>query len=141
MTEQELRKKIIETLEKGGRNFLKSKKTNVSIYEYYADALIAAGLKFDDMTEADRQRYNAYKIIEPQIKGCLNREKNLEKRLAEAEHSSARAERAFGNSIENFVKFQYEQNGYELDKLFLEDVRKKSLQQAEKELQEERKDE
>ena len=42
MTEQELREKIIETLEKGGRNFLKSKETKVSIYEYYADALIAA---------------------------------------------------------------------------------------------------
>lgn len=44
MTEQKLREKIIETLEKGGRNFLKSKETKVSIYEYYADALIAEGI-------------------------------------------------------------------------------------------------
>lgn len=44
MNNEELKKKIIETLEKGGRNFLKSKETKVSIYEYYADALIAAGI-------------------------------------------------------------------------------------------------
>ena len=63
MTEQELREKIIETLEKGGRNFLKSKETNVSIYEYYADALIAAGLTFDKTTAILAKRTNGKTLI------------------------------------------------------------------------------
>lgn len=63
MTEQELREKIIETLEKGGRNFLKSKETNVSIYEYYADALITAGLTFDKTTAILAKRTNGKTLI------------------------------------------------------------------------------
>lgn len=59
-----------------------------------ADALIAAGLKFDVLTETEYQKYCAYKIIEPQIKGCLDREKELEKRLAKAERRAEVAERA-----------------------------------------------
>lgn len=61
MTEQELREKIIETLEKGGRNFLKSKETKVSIYEYYADALIAAG--YGDVKEIKYRVRRAEKAL------------------------------------------------------------------------------
>ncbi len=33
----------------------------------------------------EHQKYCAYKIIEPQIKGCLDRERKLEKQIAELE--------------------------------------------------------
>ena len=33
------------------------------------------------LTREEQQRYAAYKIIEPQIRGCLDRERELEKRL------------------------------------------------------------
>lgn len=90
MTKEELKKKIVNIL-----NFVDTSAALTTLdMNFIADALIEAELKFDDMTEAERQRYNSYEIIEPQIKGCLDREKNLEKRLAEAEHRAARAERA-----------------------------------------------
>ena len=37
------------------------------------------------LTEKEWQDYCAYKTIEPQIKGCLDRERELEKKLAELE--------------------------------------------------------
>ena len=33
------------------------------------------------LTREEEQKYLAYKIIEPQIRGCLDRERELEKRL------------------------------------------------------------
>lgn len=89
MTKEELKKKIVNIL-----NFVDTSAALTTLdMNFIADALIEAELKFDDMTEAERQRYNSYEIIEPQIKGCLDREKNLEKRLAEAEHRAEVAER------------------------------------------------
>ena len=35
------------------------------------------------LTREEHQKYLAYKIIEPQIRGCLDRERELEKRLQE----------------------------------------------------------
>ena len=93
MTEQELREKIIETLEKGGRNFLKSKETNVSIYEYYADALIAAGLKFD-VNYSFTAAFNSVQA---------ERERDLEHKLTAAEHRAEVAERALKKFAENIT--------------------------------------
>lgn len=96
MTNEEMKKKIVEVV-------LNSEITGIqiraitggySMANNIAEALIAAGLKFDVLTETEYQKYCAYKIIEPQIKGCLDREKELEKRLAEAEHRAEIAEKA-----------------------------------------------
>lgn len=38
----------------------------------------------------EHQKYCAYKIIEPQIKGCLDRERELEKQVAELEEQRDR---------------------------------------------------
>lgn len=40
----------------------------------------------------EHQKYCAYKIIEPQIKGCLDRETKLEKRLAVKENDIGKLE-------------------------------------------------
>lgn len=53
-----------------------------AVIPYFADALITAGLKFDAISEREYQRYCAYKIIEPQIKGCFDRERALKGQLA-----------------------------------------------------------
>lgn len=92
MNKDELKKKIVDIvrgamIEANSLPFLEET-------DAISDALIAAGLKFDVLTETEYQKYCAYKIIEPQIKGCLDREKELEKRLAEAEHRAIVAERA-----------------------------------------------
>lgn len=50
--------------------------------EMLADALIAAGMKFDAISEREYQGYCAYKIIEPQINGCFDRERALKGQLA-----------------------------------------------------------
>ena len=63
-----------------------------------ADALISAGLKFDVLNENEYQKYCAYKTIDPQIKGCFDREKELEKRVEEAEHRAVVAERMAKNA-------------------------------------------
>lgn len=127
MTNEELKNKIIDIIA-----------PYVSAYgedEAIADALIAAGLKFDVLTETEYQKYCAYKIIEPQIKGCLDREKELEKRLEEAEHRAEVAERA----LSSLVHEMYEHDIRPMcdEKLFIES----RLIEAEKELVEERKDE
>lgn len=96
MTNEELKKKLVEiiinAIWKDAQADYDS--TDESEARTIADALIAAGLKFDVLTETEYQKYCAYKIIEPQIKGCLDREKELEKRLAEAEHRAEVAEKA-----------------------------------------------
>lgn len=40
-------------------------------------------LKRNQIPEIEYQKYCAYKIIEPQIKGCLDRERELKKRVDE----------------------------------------------------------
>lgn len=90
MNNEELKKKIMDAINATDISVVLRRDDIIIL----ADALIAAGLKFDVLTETEYQKYCAYKIIEPQIKGCLDREKELEKRLAEAEHRALVAERA-----------------------------------------------
>lgn len=52
-----------------------------AVIPYFADALIEAGLKFDAIPEWEYQGI-APKIIEPQIKGCFDRERALKGQLA-----------------------------------------------------------
>lgn len=143
--EQETRKKIIKVLDRAALSFheyfraqvknafengakhYSNKDCDKSIYDFWADALIAAGI--GDVKEAETER-KAYEVTS----------NHYRTQYEEQKHRAEVAERAFGNCIENFVKFQYEQNGYQLDKFFLDEVSKKCLKQAEKELQEERKD-
>lgn len=53
-----------------------------AVIPYFADALITAGMKFDAISEREYQGYCAYKIIEPQIKGCFDRERALKGQFA-----------------------------------------------------------
>lgn len=168
MTEQELREKIIETLEKGWRNFLKSKETKVSIYEYYADALIAAGIgdvnKFADTLASKIPCHSYYygnsivcaiyalkqdreiKDVKPvNISEFLVDE--LRRKLKEAEHRAAKAERALQKFAENITceDCPFFSDCASSEKM--EDLIHSSycfaeyLKQAEKERAEERKDE
>ena len=133
MTNEELKKKISEIIGDVCLVNAPIKDVFKSIFiEKIADALIAAGLKFDVLTETEYQKYCAYKIIEPQIKGCLDREKELEKRLAEAEHRAEVAERA----LSSLVHEMYEHDIRPMcdEKFFIES----RLIEAEKELVEER---
>lgn len=132
---EELKKKIIETLEKGGRNFLKSKETKVSIYEYYAEALIAAELRFGENFTATFDRM------------ALEREHELERRLAKAAHRAEVAERALRNAATRLKCRGGLGKGFcKVDKCDYyhcnndDGCVKAHLDQAEKELAEERKD-
>ena len=136
MTNEELKKKIVKVL-KETINWTTDYSIPIGIVykselDEIADVLIAAGLKFDVLTETEYQKYCAYKIIEPQIKGCLDREKELEKRLAEAEHRAEVAERA----LSSLVHEMYEHDIRPMcdEKFFIES----RLIEAEKELVEER---
>lgn len=42
------------------------------------------------LTRKEYQKYCAYKIIEPQIKGCMDRERKLEKQLEQARKEAVR---------------------------------------------------
>lgn len=58
------------------------------VFLTYAEYLINAGYrKIPEnavvLTREEHQRYLAYKIIEPQIRGCLDREEKLEKQVRE----------------------------------------------------------
>lgn len=100
MTEQELRDKIVAALKKGQETFsadfhsmmtaafedgakhFGSKDIKKSIYEYYASALIAAGLKFD-VNYSFTAAFNSVQV---------ERERDLERRLSAAEHRAEVAE-------------------------------------------------
>lgn len=157
MTNEELKKKIVEVLRKRMSELLGSchsadipfdeegTKYIMFYANEFADALIAAGLKFDVLTETEYQKYCAYKIIEPQIKGCLDREKELEKRLAEAEHRAEVAERALGSAckdVKELVSFLIELaekvDGLRIENYSPEECEPKAyINRAEKELAEE----
>ena len=59
------------------------------------------------LDENEFQRYCAYKHIEPQIKGCLDRERELEKKLAEKERQHIEA---MQNALNDFLTLRQELN-------------------------------
>lgn len=154
MTNDELKKKIKEILRKRMTELLGSCHTDeiplteegaeaILFYaDEFADALIAAGI--GDVKDLQAQ-VNVLEITNIALQaGYDDAEKDRlywVDKYKEAEHRAEVAEKAFSNCIENFVKFQYEQKSIQLDNVFLDEVIKKCLQQAEKELAEERKDE
>lgn len=101
MTEQELREKIIKALKRGGNMFHEyfmrslndakesgkthfgSRDCDKSMYDFFADALIEEGLKFD-VNYSFTASFNSLQE---------EREKELERRLAKAEHRAEVAER------------------------------------------------
>lgn len=92
-----------------------------------ADYLIENGLTFTKISDSEYQNYCAYKIIEPQIKGCLDRERELEKELKKYKRRTAVAERKYNivfsmiNSILGFDESKFD---------------KEITQQAEREIEE-----
>ena len=136
MNNEELKKKIIEILEETEYEWTEEKKGYILqiFYDKLADALIAAGIGDVGETKEKLKKINE-RILLGDIIAC-----DLSAKCAEYKHRAEVAERAFSNCLEKFLKFQYEQNCCLLDKFFLEEVNKKCLQQAEKELHEERKD-
>ena len=155
MTNEELKKKIVEVV-------LNSEITGIQIRSItggysmannIADALIAAGLRFGNKhrifvenapipTTCVDNNFYLVPNTPPTIKQLYGDEEveQIVKERDEYKHRAEVAEKAFSNCIENFVKFQYEQKSIQLDNVFLDEVNKKCLQQAEKELHEERKD-
>lgn len=156
MTNEELKKKIIEILEETEYEWTEEKNGYILqiFYDKLADTLIAAGLTFGNKhrvlvenapISTDYIGNECFLIpnTPPTIKQLYGDEEveQIVKERDEYKHRAEVAEKAFSNCLENFLKFQYEKNCCLLDKFFLEEVNKKCLQQAEKELQEKRKDE
>ena len=129
MNSDELKKKIVEVV-------LNSEITGIqiraitggySMANNIADTLIAAGLRFGENLTATFDRM------------ALEREHELEHRLAEAEHRAEVAEKALRNRARQYVDLQ----GYptcDVAILAAEFVVPDDLKKAEKELTEERKD-
>ena len=136
MTEQELRGKIIKALKRGGNMFHEyfmrslndakesgkthfgSKDCDKSMYDFFADALIEEGLKFD-------VKYSftaAFNSLQEE------REKELERRLAKAEHRAEVAEKALSKVFTKTFPWCCAK--------VREDIVNECLQESEKELQE-----
>ena len=74
------------------------------------------------LTAGENQKYAAYKIIEPQIKGCLDRERELEKRLETIRKETAREiltlidkEAPNGPLSDEFWNIVYDKYGVEVE--------------------------
>ena len=152
MTNEELKKKIESIIRNAKRDFAYCVPEEWAV-KVLADALIAAGI--GDVSELKKHRVvvekslipeedNAYALpnIPPTVKQLYSGEEveQIVKERDEYKHRAEVAEKAFSNCIENFVKFEYEQKSIQLDNVFLDEVIKKCLQQAEKELAEEKND-
>ena len=144
MTKEELKKKIIEILEETEYEWTEEKNGYILqiFYDKLADALIAAGI--GDVTEwkEKAKKHRVQVLPDGTIKQLYSDEEveDIARQRDEYKHRALVAEKAFSNCIENFVKFQYEQKSIQLDNVFLDEVIKKCLQQAEKELAEEEKE-
>lgn len=147
MTERE---KIIKAIDEWANKAVKANEFDgASVYNPHnaaelADTLIAAGI--GDVSEY-KEKLKLHRVFVRKDGGDIkvlygnNEVDEIVKERNEYKHRAEVAEKAFSNCLENFLKFQYEKNCCLLDKFFLEEVNKKCLQQAEKELAEEGKDE
>lgn len=155
MTNEEIKETIvyIATTRTFTDSFGEEMGIDIEVAKGLADALIAAGI--GDVSELKKHRVviekslipeddNIYVLpnIPPTVKQLYSGEEveQIVKEREEYKHRVEVAEKAFSNCIENFVKFQYEQKSIQLDNVFLDEVIKKCLQQAERELAEEGKD-
>lgn len=79
----------IEEIEGKESDAMKSWEEYVKQYgcQYYQPKIPKGSVVLD---RQEHQKYCAYKIIEPQIKGCLDRERELEKQVAELEEQRDR---------------------------------------------------
>lgn len=131
MTEQELRDKIVEVLKKKAKeqivvngNYLGDLQLlNLQQINAIADALIAAGLKFD-VSYSFTAAFNSVQA---------ERERDLERRLTAAEHRAEVAERAARDLIAYYCGYTIQSD--------IDNSLRVALQQAEKELAEGKKDE
>lgn len=121
MTNDELKKKIVEVVLNSEITGIQIRAITGGYSNNIADALISAGLRFGENLTATFNHM------------ALEREHELERRLAEAEHRAARAERAFSKLVHEM----YEHGIRPMcdEKFFLES----RLKDAEKELEEEKK--
>lgn len=95
MTNEELKKKIVEVIDNWADNAVKTKRSGASVYDPYnaaelADALIAAGIGFmdDDITS------QIVAIIKRDTEPITMENVALRKQVAEAKHRAEVAERA-----------------------------------------------
>lgn len=127
MSNEELKKKIIEILEETEYEWTEEKNGYILqiFYSKLADALIAAGLKFDTVVSHTA-------TFDTMQQDRIN---ELEKRIAEAEHRAERAERALLLACAKMVKDEKDDVNIEL---LVGVIYRKYLKQAEEALAEER---
>ena len=132
MNNEELKKKIVEILEETEYEWTEQKNGYILqiFYDKLADALIAAGI--GDVKEAEAEAYRYEMLYKLQ-----NRDMALaERRAHDAEHRAARAERAVENLSYKRAKILLGDDSKEA----MEKIKRAELRQAEKELEEEGKD-
>lgn len=62
------------------------------------------------LSEVEYQQYCAYKLIEPQIKGCMDREKEYQRQLEEKDKEIAWYDKSIKDQIINGAKFMKKSN-------------------------------
>ena len=173
MTDQELREKIVKALEQGAKNFHEyfheefkeafrngamhfgNKDCKKTIYDFFADALIAAGI--GDVKEAEKKYRNAMLMAIKSQTISSERSRYMELNKNIAEHRAVVAERAFEKATELAYEYRTEYDTLSCsscpmfhifdrckERGLYEDCSKRwkeeLIKQAEKELAEERKD-
>ena len=128
MTNDDLEKKIAEIIDNSVDDWAtRDRRGRIQVHvSTIADILVKAGLKFD----ASISHTATFDLLQQ------NRINELEKRIAEAEHRAARAERALMTVCTNVIKDEEDDLAIEPRARVLY---KAYLKQAEKELAEERK--
>lgn len=141
MTNEELKKKIVDILEETEYEWTEEKNGYILqiFYDKLADALIAAGIGDVKDVEAEANRYEMlYKL--------QNRDMALaERRAHDVEHRAARAERALGNACEDvkeivsfLIELSERVDGLHVEGYLPEESEPKAyINRAEKELAEE----
>ena len=141
MTNDELKKKIVEVIDSWADNAVKTKRSGASVYDPYnaaelADALVAAGIgdvsKLQKECDSKEEAYNK----------CYFDFKHWKDKAKEYKHRAAKAERA----LRNLAQFCAKGAGYYLQSDETAKKREQELydewiKQAEKELAEEADDE
>lgn len=139
MTDKDVKERLTDTLYDIFESLSPNRDKAVNMSDL-AENLVAAGLQFDDKTEEERARYDSYKKLEPKINACFQREAELKERLAKTERRAKIAEMALKTCIKKLLSSLSIMIAFG-NTLKGEDLYKDMIQQAEKELAEERNDE